>query len=72
MNEIAIYQTPDKQTEIQVRFEEETVWLNQDQMVLLFEREQSVRSRHINSVFKDGGLDKKSNMQKMHIPLSRL
>ncbi|MEA1912128.1 MAG: virulence protein RhuM/Fic/DOC family protein [Spirochaetota bacterium] len=66
-NKIEIYQSKDKQTHIKVLFEEDTVWLNQGQIVKLFERDQSVISRHINNVFKEGELEKKSNMQKMHI-----
>jgi prophage maintenance system killer protein len=66
-NQIEIFKTLDNQTEIIVQFENETVWLTQDQLVLLFQRDQSVISRHIGNVFKEGELDKKSNMQKMHI-----
>lgn len=66
-NQIEIFKTNDNQTEITVQFENETVWLTQDQLVLLFQRDQSVISRHIGNVFKEGELDKKSNMQKMHI-----
>lgn len=64
---IIIYQTEDGQTKIETHFENETVWLTQDRIVTLFQRDQSVISRHINNVFKEGELDKKSNMQKMHI-----
>jgi death-on-curing family protein len=67
MNEVILYQTPDKKIQIEVKFEGETVWLNQEQMISLFKRDQSVISRHINNIFKEGELDKKSNMQKMHI-----
>jgi hypothetical protein len=65
--EIIIYQTEDGQTKIQTRFENETVWLSQEQIVVLFQRDQSVISRHIKNVFDEGELDKESNMQKMHI-----
>ena len=66
-NQIEIYTTSDNETAVEVRFDKETVWLNQDQLALLFQRDQSVISRHINNVFKEGELDQKSNMQKMHI-----
>ena len=66
-SELFIYQTEDGKTKIQTRLESETVWLSQEQIVELFQRDQSVISRHINNVFKEGELDKKSNMQKMHI-----
>ena len=66
-SEILIYQTDDGKTKIETRLEHETVWLTQDQIVILFQRDQSVISRHISNVFKEGELDKKGNMQKMHI-----
>ncbi len=69
-NQIEIYITPDNEKVVKVRFDLETVWLSQDQLTLLFQRDQSVISRHINKVFKEGELDKKSNMQKMHIAYS--
>ncbi len=68
---IAIYQSADGKAFLQVRLEQETVWLSQTQMVDLFERSQPVISRHINNVFKEGELDKESNMQKTHIANSR-
>lgn len=66
-SEILIYQTEDGQTKIQTRFENETVWLTQEQIVELFQRDQSVISRHIKNVFVEGELDSESNMQKLHI-----
>jgi hypothetical protein len=69
-SEIIIYQTEDGQTKIETRFENETVWLTQEQIVMLFQRDQSVISRHINNIFSEGELDKESNMQKMHIAFS--
>lgn len=65
--EIILYQTANGQTEMNVRLADETVWLTQAQMVELFGRDQSVISRHVNNVFKEGELEKESNMQKMHI-----
>lgn len=69
-NLIEIYQGSDGQTQIEVKFEHETVWLSQEQLVELFQRDQSVISRHLRKIFKEGELDEKSNMQKMHIPTS--
>ena len=69
-DQIVIYKAEDGQTQIDVHLQEETVWLSQENLVNLFVRDQSVISRHINNVFKEGELDKKSNMQKMHIPNS--
>ena len=64
MSDISIYQT-DSGT-VEVRLGQDTVWLTQAQMVSLFGRDQSVVSRHIGNVFKEGELDRESNMQKMH------
>ncbi len=65
--EIIIYETSKKEVDLKVRFENETIWLNQTQIVRLFDKDQSVISRHIKNIFKDGEVDKKSNMQNMHI-----
>ena len=67
MNEIEIYKTTDGQTEIEVKFQEDTVWLTQSQITALFLRDRTVITKHINNVFKDGELEEKSNVQKMHI-----
>lgn len=66
-NSIEIYQSPTGETQVEVRFDDETVWLSQAQMVQLFGRNQSVISRHIHNAVADGEIDEKSNMQKMHI-----
>lgn len=65
-NPIEIYTAEDGQTRIDVRFEQDTVWLSQAQMAELFGRDQSVVSRHIRNAFKDGEISETSNMQKMH------
>ena len=65
-NQIEIYQNKEGII-LNVQLSNETVWLNQEQLTQLFERDQSVISRHLANVFKEGELDKKSNMQKMHI-----
>ena len=65
--EIIIYQTEGGQSLLEVHLGKETVWLSQAQMVELFQRDQSVISRHIRNVFKEGELEEESNMQKMHI-----
>ena len=56
MNGIEIYQTSDDQTQIEVRFEGESVWLTQAQISELFLRERTVITKHINNVFKVGEL----------------
>ena len=57
-DQIVIYQTEDGQTQIDVRLENETVWLTQAQMAELFEKDRTVITRHINNVFKEGELEK--------------
>lgn len=58
-NEIIIYQ-PDETIKLDVRFENETVWLSQAQMCELFQRERSVITKHISNIFKEGELNVKS------------
>lgn len=67
MGEVVIYQAGDGKTRLEVQLEQEAVWLNQAQLVDLFQRDQSVLSRHIRIVFKEGELNEKSNLQKMQI-----
>ena len=57
-NKIIIYQTEDGQTQIDVRLENDTVWLTQAQMAELFQKDRTVITRHINNVFKEGELEK--------------
>ena len=52
--EVVIYEAPDGQVSLDVRVEQDTVWLTQAQMVKLFQRNQSVISRHIRNVFAEG------------------
>jgi hypothetical protein len=66
-NEIVLYRPNELAEHIEVLIDEDTVWLSQVQIVRLFQRDQSVISRHIRNVFKEGELHEKSNMQKMHI-----
>ncbi|MFH1976382.1 MAG: RhuM family protein [Pseudomonadota bacterium] len=53
MNEIIIYQIEDNQTQVEVRFEQDTVWLIQQQMASLFEQTKQNISLHINNCFKE-------------------
>tara|TARA_R110002051_G_scaffold63132_5_gene114919 strand:+ start:20072 stop:21055 length:984 start_codon:yes stop_codon:yes gene_type:complete len=66
-SEIIIYQTEDGITKIQTRLENETVWLNQEQMATLFQRDRSVITKHIGNIFNEGELEEKSNVQILHI-----
>ena len=63
MNEIEIYQTSDKQTEIQVRFEEETVWLSQKQMADLFQNTVPNINLHLKNIYSEKELTKKSTIK---------
>ena len=64
--EIIVYQS-ENTLQLEVRMENETVWLTQAQMVELFQRDVSVISRHINNIFKEGELEKKSNLHFLQI-----
>jgi len=67
LGEIILYRAADGGPALDVRLERESVWLSQAQLVDLFQRDQSVISRHLRNVFKEGELPEESNMQKMHI-----
>lgn len=64
---VEIFQSEDGRVRLEVQLKKETVWLTQGQLTMLFERDQSVISRHVNNIFKEGELQRESNMQKMHI-----
>ena len=66
-NQIIIYQTDDDQTQIDVRLENETVWLTTQQMAMLFDREESNIRRHVINVFKEGELKKENNVHFLHV-----
>ena len=68
-NEIVVYQ-PDETVRLDVRLDGDTVWLTQNQMTDLFQRDRTVITRHINNVFSEGELDEKSNVHFLHIPFS--
>lgn len=63
MNEIIIYNTPDKRTEVEVRFDGETVWLTQAQMAELFYQTKQNISLHFNNCFKEKVLSKKTTVK---------
>jgi len=62
--EIILYKTPEGDTQIDVKLEEETVWLSQDQICSLFNKVKSTISYHISTVFKEGELSKSSTVRK--------
>ena len=55
---IEIYRSPEGNIELNVKLENDTVWLTQSQMAELFGRDRTVISRHVNNCFKEGELDK--------------
>jgi len=61
--EIILYQ-PDNSISIEVRMEAETVWLNLNQIAILFDRDKSVISRHIRNIYSEGELRKKATVAK--------
>lgn len=65
-NEIILYQ-PDQSIRLEVRLENETVWLTQAQLSELFQRERTVITKHINNIFKEKELEEKSNVHFLHI-----
>ena len=68
-NEIVLYQ-PDESVQLEVRLEDDTVWLTQQQMAELFQKDISVISRHIKNAFSEGELDEKSNLHFLQVPNS--
>ena len=65
--ELVIFKGKNGQVKLRGDFHNETIWATQAEIVSLFGVDQSVVSRHINSVFKDKEVDKNSNMHRMHI-----
>jgi hypothetical protein len=66
-SEILLYQTENGQTKLEVRLENETVWLTQQQMSELFQRDRTVITKHINNIFLENELQEESNVQNLHI-----
>lgn len=64
MNEIIIYQTPDNQSQVEVKFEGETFWLSLNQIATLFDRDKSVISRHLRNIYNEGELEQGATVAK--------
>jgi hypothetical protein len=62
-----LYTTPEGAVNLTVLLQDETIWLTQEQMSQLFDRERSVITKHIGNVFSEGELEEKSNVQILHI-----
>lgn len=69
-NSIEIYRSQDGSVQLNVKLENETVWLSVKQMTLLFDREESNIRRHIINIFREEELDKESNVHFLHVPNS--
>lgn len=68
--EIIIYRTKDKKIQLEVKLEQETVWLSQEQIAKLFKTERSVITKHLANIFSSNELDEKSNVHFLHIAFS--
>lgn len=64
MNGIEIYKAKDGNTQIEVRFESETVWLSLNQLAELFGRDKSVISRHLGNIYRERELNRKATVAK--------
>ncbi|MHB8765662.1 MAG: RhuM family protein [Deferrisomatales bacterium] len=63
---MALYEAADGGPGLKVRLERDTVWLSQVQMAELFQRERSVITKHLGNVFREGELNRESNVQILH------
>lgn len=70
MSDIVLFESADQAIKLNVGFDGETVWLTQQQISELFGKDRSVITRHVNNIFKQGELDKESNVHFLHIPSS--
>lgn len=66
-NEIVIFKDNELELNVSLSTEENTVWLNANQMALLFDKDEKTIRKHINNVFRDKELDKNNNTQKMRV-----
>lgn len=62
-NSIEIYQSDDNQIQVNVKFEQETIWLNQKQMALLFGKDSDTIGLHFKNIYKEGELDESSTTE---------
>ena len=67
---VVLYTAPDGTTQLDVKLENETVWLSVNQMSVLFDKEASNIRRHVLNVFKEGELERESNVHFLHVPFS--
>ena len=67
---IVVFNDENLSLEVNVDYFNETIWLTQNQISFLYQTDRSVVSKHINNILLEEEVDKKSNVQKMHIPFS--
>ena len=66
-DKIIIYQSEDGKTQLDVKLEGDTVWLNTKQMAELFDKEESNIRRHVNNVFNEAELPRENNVHFLHV-----
>lgn len=66
-SEIRIFQSDDGQTEVQVKFDQDTVWLSQRQMAQLFDKESDTISLHLKNIYDSGELDEVSTTEESSV-----
>ncbi|MEA3353200.1 MAG: hypothetical protein U9Q33_05260 [Campylobacterota bacterium] len=67
MENIVIYN--EGEIELKVPINNDNIWLRQNQIADIFEKDRSVITKHINNIFKDNEVEQKRNVQKMHIAI---
>lgn len=63
-NQIVIYQSPDGKTSVDVKLENDTVWLNLVQLSNLFDKDKSVISGHLKNIYTEGELERSATVAK--------
>ncbi len=69
--EVVKYENDGIELDVKVSPNEDTVWLTKEEMCILFDRDKSVISRHINNLFSEGELDKNTSVHFLHISLNK-
>ena len=64
---LVLFTSNDDEVAISVQTDENTVWLTQAQMAMLFDKDRTVITRHVNNVFREGEVDEEGNVQFLHI-----
>ncbi len=65
--EVILYQAPDGRVELQVRLEKDSIWLNQRQMAMLFDRDTDTIGLHLRNIFSDGELDEAATTEESSV-----